>query len=150
MIFTWKALSTSMIAAAGAVPVALALSATANAEPVAPAPAIPGAPNLPIVNQLANVPAAAPQLLQGVSSALTGAPAAAPAPAPSATASVTLPQAPTAVTPAAANAPLGSLVPGRSSGSGGSRGRGPRNEQPGCRSAGSAADRRPALIPELV
>ena len=38
MIFTWKALSTSMIAAAGAVPVALALSATANAEPVAPAP----------------------------------------------------------------------------------------------------------------
>ncbi|MCV7068619.1 hypothetical protein H7H51_28165, partial [Mycolicibacterium farcinogenes] len=72
MIFTWKALATSMIAAAGAVPVALALSASANAEPVPPAPAIPGAPNLPIVNQLAGVPAAAPQLLQGVSSALTG------------------------------------------------------------------------------
>jgi hypothetical protein len=93
MKLTWKALSTSMIAAAGAVPVALALSATAAADP-APAPA-PAVPNLPIVNELASVPALAPQLLQGVTSTLTGgAPAAAPAPAPAATASVTLPQMP--------------------------------------------------------
>src|SRR5689334_22431427 len=95
MKLTWKAVSTSMIAAAGAVPVALALSATAAADPV-PAPA-PAVPNLPIVNEIAAAPALAPQLLQGVTSALTGAPAApAPAPAPAATASVTLPQMPAA------------------------------------------------------
>ncbi|OKH65906.1 hypothetical protein EB73_21030, partial [Mycobacterium sp. SWH-M3] len=72
MKLTWKMLSTSMIAAAGAVPVALVLSGSASAEPV-PAPAPPG---VPIIDQIAAAPAAAaPQLLQGVTSALTGAPA---------------------------------------------------------------------------
>ena len=47
MKFTSKLLATSMIAAAGAVPVALALSATAAAEPAAPPP-IPAVPGLPL------------------------------------------------------------------------------------------------------
>lgn len=107
MKLTRKVLSTSMIAAAGAVPLALACSGAANADP-APAPAVPGAP---LVNEIAGLPGAAPQILQGVSSALSGAatPAAPAAPAPGATASVTLPQMP--ATAPAATAPAG-VVPG--------------------------------------
>ncbi|PJK18634.1 hypothetical protein CSX11_30125, partial [Mycobacterium goodii] len=87
MKFTWKAISTGMIAAAGALPVAVALSGAANAEPV-PVPPAP-MPNLPVVNQVAGLPGAAPQLLQGVASALTGTPAQAPAPQPTAQATLT-------------------------------------------------------------
>ena len=72
---TGKMLATSMIAAAGAVPVAIALSAVAAADPApaAPAPVVPGTP---LVNELAQAPV---QALSGVTQALTsGAPAAAP------------------------------------------------------------------------
>ena len=105
MHFARKALATSVIAAACAVPGALLLSATASADPV-PAPA-PAMPNIPFLNAL--TPGNAPQMLQGLASAFTGTPAAAPAaaPAPAATASVTLPQpaAAPAATPAAATLP---------------------------------------------
>ncbi|MBJ7337720.1 hypothetical protein [Mycolicibacterium sp.] len=100
MRFTRKALASSVIAAAFAVPGALLLSATAAADPVpAPAPAIPNMSGIPFLGQLN--PANAPAMLQSLASAFTGAagaPAAAPAaaPAPAATASVTLPQAPAA------------------------------------------------------
>jgi hypothetical protein len=100
MKFTRKTLATSMIAAAGAIPIALGFSATAAAEPAAPAPA-PSVPGLPFLQQLATNPAAATQLMQGLTSVLGGMQAAAPAasatPAPAATASVTLPQPPTAL-----------------------------------------------------
>ena len=66
MKFTRKMLATSMIAAAGATGVALGLSATAAAEPAAPAPA-PSLPGLPFLQQLATNPAAASQLMQGLS-----------------------------------------------------------------------------------
>ena len=111
MKFTSKMLATSVIAAAGAAGLALGLSATAAAEPAAPAPA-PTLPGLPFLQQLATNPAAATQLMQGLTSVLSGAQAAAPAaaapatPAPAATASVTLPQpAAPAAAPAAAAAP---------------------------------------------
>src|SRR4051794_643137 len=98
--------ATSMIAAACAVPAAMLGSATAAADPV-PAPAIPGLANVPFLSGLS--PANAPQMLQTMAAALTGAvPAAAPAAAapPAATASVTLPQAPAAAPLATAAAPL--------------------------------------------
>ena len=113
MKFTSKMLATSMIAAASAVPDLRWGSArlpqpTAAAAP-APAPSLPG---LPFLQQLATNPAAATQLVQGLTSVLGGAQAAAPAaaapatPAPAATASVTLPQpAAPAAAPAAAAAP---------------------------------------------
>ena len=103
-------LATSVIAAAGAIPVALGLSATAAAEPAAPAPA-PSVPGLPFLQQLAANPAAATQLMQGFTSLLGSAQAAAPAtatPPPAATASVTLPQPPTALPGPAA--PLNTLA----------------------------------------
>ena len=107
MHFARKALATSVIAAACAVPGALLLSATASADPI-PAPA-PAMPNIPFLNGMS--PANAPAMLQGLASAFTGAaatPAAAPAaPAPAATASVTLPAA---AAPAAA--PATSALPG--------------------------------------
>jgi hypothetical protein len=78
MKFTRKMLATSMIAAAGAIPVALGLSATAAAEPAAPAPT-PGVPGLPFLQQLATNPAAATSLMQGFTSLLGTAQAAAPA-----------------------------------------------------------------------
>ncbi|MDO3639703.1 hypothetical protein Q2100_28435, partial [Mycolicibacterium sp. KC 300] len=62
MKFTRKAFATSVIAAVGAVPLALAFSAVATAQPAAPAP-VPAVPGL---EQLAN----APQMLQGMASAL--------------------------------------------------------------------------------
>src|SRR5690349_4582336 len=113
---TRKAFAASMIAGAGAVATALMLSPAAAAEPIpappAPVPA-PAAPNLPFVNQLASLPAAAPQLIQGLASAFTGGGTAASTlpvdpitPAPTATASLNLPQAPgaAAALPAAAAA----------------------------------------------
>ncbi len=123
MKFTRKMLATSTIGAAGAVALAVGLSATAAAEPAAvppPVPSVPGLPGLPFLQQLATNPAAATQLIQGLTSMLasaqTAAPAAAtpapaaaaaaPAPAPAATASVTLPQpAAPAAAPAPATAP---------------------------------------------
>ena len=104
MKFTRKMLATSMIAAAGAIPLALGLSATAAADP-APTPGVPG---LPFLQQLATNPATATTLMQGLTSFLgtaqtAAAPAAAPAAGPStATASLTLPQAPAAAPAAAA------------------------------------------------
>ncbi|HEX2285574.1 MAG TPA: hypothetical protein VHI10_12265, partial [Mycobacterium sp.] len=105
---TRKMFATTMIAAAGAVSAALALSATASAQPAAPAPS-PAVPGLPFIQQLASNPAAATQLMQGFTSLLGGAqaPAAPATPPPAATASVTLPQPPTALPgmPAASTAP---------------------------------------------
>jgi len=111
MHFARKALATSVIAAACAVPGALLLSATASADPI-PAPA-PAMPNIPFLSSL---PGSAPQMLQGLASAFTGAggaPAAAPAaaPAPAATASVTLPQPVAAPAAAPAASPLPGLLP---------------------------------------
>ncbi|MGX9787335.1 hypothetical protein [Mycobacterium sp. MMS18-G62] len=112
MQFTRKVLATSMITAASAAGVALALSATAAADPVAapaPSPAVPG---LPFLQQLASNPAAATQLMQGLTSVLgmvqpaAAAPAAAP---PAASASVNLPQP--AGLPAAAAAPAAAPAP---------------------------------------
>jgi len=105
-----------MIAGAGAVATALMLSPAATAEPIPapPAPA-PAVPNLPFVNQLAGLPAAAPQLIQGLASAFTGGGASTSTlpvdpitSAPTATASLNLPQAPgtpSALPAAAAAAP---------------------------------------------
>jgi hypothetical protein len=103
-----------MIAGAGAV-TALMLSPTAVAEPApAPAPA-PAMPNIPFMNQLAGLPAAAPGLIQGLASAFTGGGGQSTLPvdpitpsAPVASASLNLPQTPgvaTALPAAAAAAP---------------------------------------------
>ena len=79
MKFTRRTLATSMIAAAGAAGVALGLSATAAADPAAAAPApaapapAPSVPGLPFLQQLATNPAAATQLIQGLTSMLGGA-----------------------------------------------------------------------------
>ncbi|MGK2903157.1 MAG: hypothetical protein ACSLE7_09855 [Mycobacterium sp.] len=111
-----------MIAGAGAVATAMLLSPSAGAEPAPPPP--PALPNLPFVNQLAGLPAAAPQLIQGLASAFTGGggqstlPVDPISPAPVASASLNLPQAPGMATalPAAAAAPavagVQNLVPG--------------------------------------
>ena len=102
---TGKLLVSTMIAAAGAVSTALALSTTAAAEPAPPTN--PGVPGMEILSQLSNVQAAAPQVIQSIASALAGTPATPVTPAaprPGATASVTLPQPPAlpaAATPAA-------------------------------------------------
>ncbi|MGB5112743.1 MAG: hypothetical protein WBO08_14475 [Mycobacterium sp.] len=117
-----KAFAASMIAGAGAVATALLLSPSAVAEP-APPPA-PAMPNLPFVNQLAGLPAAAPQLIQGLASAFTGGggqstlPVDPISPAPVASASLNLPQAPgmanalpAAATAAPAVAGVQNLVP---------------------------------------
>src|SRR5258705_41638 len=99
MKFTRRMLATSMIAAVGATGIALGLSATAAAEPAAPAPA-PSVPGLPFLQQLATNPAAATQLMQGLTSVLGGvtAPAAAAAspatPPPAATAAARAPRQP--------------------------------------------------------
>ncbi|KKW64143.1 hypothetical protein AAV95_13410 [Mycolicibacterium elephantis] len=120
-----KLFATSTITAAGAAAAALALSATAGAQPAAPAPA-PTVPGLPFIQQLASNPAAASQIMQGVTSLLGNAQAPAAtataptATTPSATASVTLPQppsnlpgmpaAPTAVPPTASAIPPQDLL----------------------------------------
>jgi len=107
MKLTRKMLATSVIAAAGAIPLALGLSATAVADPVAAPAPVPSVPGLPFLQQLASNPAAATQLMQGLTSMLGTAQAAAPAavtPPPAATASVTLPQPP--ATLPGATAPL--------------------------------------------
>ncbi len=107
-----------MIAGAGAVATALMLSPTAVAEPAplppAPAPA-PAMPNIPFMNQLAGLPAAAPGLIQGLASAFTGGGGQSTLPvdpitpsAPVASASLNLPPTPgvaTALPAAAAAAP---------------------------------------------
>lgn len=96
-----KMLATSMITAAGATGIALALSATAAADPVAPAP-VPAVPGLPFLQQLASNPAAATQLVQGLASVFTGAQTAAPF----------LPATPQpAAVPAAAAAPAATAAP---------------------------------------
>lgn len=87
-----------------------ALSPTAAAEP---APAAPSVPGVDFVQQLANAPAMASQLLQNAATMLSPTPpAAAPAapaasPAPTATGSINLPQLP-GMTPA--SAPMTSQV----------------------------------------
>ena len=83
---TRKLLVSTMIAAAGAAS-ALALSGTAAADPVVPAPVNPGTQ---LLTSLGSMGSAAPQLMQTLASAMSGtaAPAAAPAtPPPGATAS---------------------------------------------------------------
>jgi hypothetical protein len=99
-----KLFATSMIASAGALGAALALSAPAIAEPAPAPPAIPSVPGLSFLD-----PANAPLLLQGLSTTFSQmtSPATAVAPAaptaPTATASVNLPQ------PAALPAPVNAL-----------------------------------------
>jgi hypothetical protein len=80
-------------AAAGGLATAfLALSPTAAADS---APVIPALPGINVVQQLANAPAMASQLLQNAATMLQPAPAAsATPPAPTATASLNLPQPP--------------------------------------------------------
>lgn len=100
-------------AAAGLFLTALAGSATAAADTVAPT--IPGLPG--VVDQVIASSTSLPQqLLQTTTSALTGAPAAAPAPAgpaPLATATVNLPQGPAALTPGLAPTAAGMpAIPG--------------------------------------
>lgn len=117
-----KLFATTMIGGAGALAAALTLSPAAMAEPVPPAPApapAPGLENIPFVNQIAGLPAVAPQLLQGVASAFTNGgqstnPVDPIAPAPTATASVALPGA----APAAAALPAATTgaVPGAQAG----------------------------------
>ncbi|HYZ66608.1 MAG TPA: hypothetical protein VE666_02195, partial [Mycobacterium sp.] len=65
MKFTRKMLASSMIAAAGAIPIALGFSATAAADPAAPPAPAPSVPGLPFLQQLATNPAAATTLMQG-------------------------------------------------------------------------------------
>lgn len=113
-----KAFAASVIAGAGAVATALMLSPSAAAEPAPPAPPAPAPamPNIPFMNQLAGLPAAAPGLIQGLASAFTGGGGQStlpvdpitPSAPPVASASLNLPQAPgvaTALPAAAAAAP---------------------------------------------
>ncbi len=116
MNFTRKLLASSLIAAGGAVSLAVAFSATAAAEPAVP-PANPGVPNLHMIEQFISLaPTNAPELIQGFASAMTGGAippatsASVPvAPPPTASAALTLPPAATglpqttlpSVTPAA-------------------------------------------------
>jgi hypothetical protein len=87
----------TIAAAAGGIAAAfLAFSPAASADPVAPA--VPPTPGIDLMSQLANAPALAGQFLQSAATMLQK-PAAAAAPAappPSATASINLPQAPSA------------------------------------------------------
>ena len=82
MKFTRKLLATSMIAAAGAVP-DLRWGSARRPQPTraAPAPA-PSVPGLPFLQQLATNPAAATQLMQGLTSMLGGARLPPPLPPP--------------------------------------------------------------------
>jgi hypothetical protein len=85
----------TVAAAAGGIAAAfLAFTPAASADPVAPA--VPPAPGIDFVSQLANAPALAGQFLQTAASMLQkpAAPAAAPVPAPTATASLNLPPVP--------------------------------------------------------
>ena len=73
MHFARKLFATSVIAAAGAIPVALALSAPAMADPVpAPAPAIPGVPGMSLLSSAPQMLQNAPQMLQGLASMFSG------------------------------------------------------------------------------
>ena len=65
---TRKLLVSTMIAAAGAAS-ALALSGTAAADPVAPAPVNPGTQ---LLTSLGSMGSAAPQLMQTLASAMSG------------------------------------------------------------------------------
>jgi hypothetical protein len=83
-------IATIAAAAGGLATAVLALSPTAAADS---APVLPTLPGINVVQQLANAPAMASQLLQNAATMLQPAPAA-PAPAPTATASLNLPQPP--------------------------------------------------------
>ena len=85
-------IATIAAAAGGLATAYLALSPTAAADS---APVIPALPGINVVQQLANAPAMASQLLQNAATMLQPAPAAsATPPAPTATASLNLPQPP--------------------------------------------------------
>jgi hypothetical protein len=79
MYRTRKLFVSTMIAAAGAVSTALMLSPTASADPVAPVAPAPN-PGAELLTQLSSIGSAAPQLIQGLATAMSGtaAPAAAP------------------------------------------------------------------------
>jgi hypothetical protein len=91
-------IATIAAAAGGLATAFLALTPTAAADP---APVLPALPGINVVQQLANAPAMASQLLQSAATMLEPAPAALPAPAatppasvPTASASLNLPQPP--------------------------------------------------------
>jgi len=115
--------ATIAAAAGGLVTAFFALSPTAGADP---APAAPGAPGIDLMQQLGNAPAMASQFLQSAASMLAPKPAAiaapatvpaaatpAAAPAPNASASLTLPQAPTSPVSAPMNSLVGTVPEGQ-------------------------------------
>ncbi|MCI4674880.1 hypothetical protein [Candidatus Mycolicibacterium alkanivorans] len=121
-----KLFAANAIAAAGLCSAAVALSASAAADPAAP-PVTPGLPALNVLQQFATNPASAAALLQTAATALTGASsiagapaqtvpvspiAGAPAPAPLPGAPVTAPAAPAAApTAPAAGGVAGPIIP---------------------------------------
>jgi hypothetical protein len=90
-------IATIAAAAGGLATAFLAMSPTASAEPAAPV--IPAVPGINVVQQLANAPALASQLLQNAATMLQPAPATpatSTAPTPTASATLNLPQPPQA------------------------------------------------------
>jgi hypothetical protein len=85
-------IATIAAAAGGLTTAFLALSPTAAADPAAPV--IPGMPGINVVQELANAPAMASQLLQNAATMLQPPAATPPASVPTATASFNLPQPP--------------------------------------------------------
>lgn len=107
-----KLFAANVIAAAGLCSAALALSASAAAEP-APPPAIPNVPALSMLQQFATNPASMGAVLQTAATALNGASAIVGAPAPSTLPVSPIPGAP-ATPPVPEAAPVGpgaTLVP---------------------------------------
>ena len=94
-----KLFAANAIAAAGLGSAAIALSASAAADPVIP-PAVPGIPALSMIQQFATNPASMGAVLQTAATALNGASTLVGAPAPN-----TLPVSPIEVTPGALPAP---------------------------------------------
>jgi hypothetical protein len=95
-----KLFAANAIAAAGLCSAAVALSASAAAEPVIP-PSIPGVPALNMIQQFATNPASVGAVLQTAATALNGASALVGAPAPN-----TLPVSPIEGAPGVPVAPL--------------------------------------------
>lgn len=104
-----KLFAANAIAAAGLCSAAVALSASAAADPMAP-PAVPGVPALNMIQQFATNPASVGAVLQTAATALNGASTLVGAPPPN-TLPVSpiqgAPGVPAAPAPAPVNAPLG-------------------------------------------
>jgi hypothetical protein len=108
-----KLFAANVIGAAGLCSAALAMSASASAEPVPP-PAIPNVPALSMLQQFATNPASMGAVLQTAATALNGASAIVGAPAPSTLPVSPIPGAPATPPVPESIAPVGpgsSLVP---------------------------------------